>query len=487
MTTRAPLRHYAVLQGTADLLAVYPKPVDATPAPGAEKRKAAPSGEWPDIQTYAADLLRKLGAPPQLANTVSVVGTPSFAAEAEIVGLDARAIKPLPHPEELIVAYGFADEVSVRAFREIVQSNLGKPLDEERNAFLRVGADPGGTTEDHFAPASPDRIVVGDRARARRLLGAEALASAGLDGASVNVVIVDEGLDKQRIPAANWGGGWAVRDASGVWHRPGTTKHADHGTMIARNVLDIAPKAMIYDVPLLPPRISNVPLFINHADGVWRRVRKWIHRHRQLPRWSGPWVICNAWGIFDRASEFPHLGDYTENPLHPFNITVGEAVTVDGLDVVFAAGNCGQFDPSPRCGALDRGPGHGIYGANSHALALTAGAVLSDGMWLGYSSEGPGQLRLSLAKPDLCAPSNFCETQDAHVLNTGTSAACGLTAGTVAALRSRWPGTTVPPQALNLLLTFTARQPQGRGWNRRLGNGILDAEAALAELARQYP
>lgn len=485
MATRAPLRHYAVLKATAELLAVYPKWIDTPPATGTQKRKAAPSLERPDIQSFAMDLLRKLDGA-QLATSATVVGTPSFAAEAEIVGLDPRALEPLPDPEELIIAYGFADESSVRGFRESAQAKLGESLDPQGNAFLRVGADPGGTTEDHFAPASPDRIVVGDRAAARRLMGAAALASAGLDGAGVNVVIVDQGLDRNRIPAAHWGGGWAVRDASGVVHRPGRTEHADHGTMIARNVLDIAPKARIYDVPLLPPRISNVPLFISDAEGVWRRVRKWIHRHRHRQPWSGPWVICNAWGIFDRASESPHLGDYTENPLHPFNIVVGDTVAVDGLDVVFAAGNCGQFDPSPRCGALDRGPGHSIYGANSHASVLTAGAVLPDETWLGYSSEGPGQLRLALAKPDLCAPSNFRETQDAHVLNTGTSAACALTAGAVAALRSRWPGTTVPPQALKLLLTFTARQPAGSGWNRRLGNGILDAGAALRELSSRY-
>jgi subtilisin family serine protease len=487
MTTRAPLRHYAVLKATAELLAIYPKAIDSIPAARAEKRKPPPSRERPDIQSFALGLLQKLGAPPEFAQTVTVVGTPSFAAKAEIVDLEPRALERLPDPEELIVAYGFADEVSVRAFREVVQANLGTQLDDEGNAFLRVGADPGGTTEDHFDPTSPDRIVVGDRARARRLLGAGALAAAGLDGEGVNVVIVDEGLDKHRIGTGNWGGGWSVTDAAGIVHQPGETEHADHGTMIARNVLSLAPKARIYDVPLLPPRISNVPLFIHLAEGVWRRMMQGIRLLRQLPHLSGPWIICNAWGIFDRASELPHLGDYTENPLHPFNVVVGDTVAVDGLDVVFAAGNCGQFDPSPRCGALDRGPGHGIYGANSHASVLTAGAVLSDEMWLGYSSEGPGQLRLSLAKPDLCAPSNFCETQDAHVLNTGTSAACALTAGTVAALRSRWPGAVVPPQALKLLLTFTARQPEGGGWNRRLGNGILDAAAALQELTSRFP
>jgi subtilisin family serine protease len=488
MTSSVPLRQYAVLKATPELLRIYPRSlVSARSAARPEKRSRPPSQEVPDIQFFADDLLKKLGAPPQLAKTVKVESTPSFAAVPEIEGLDPRELKLLPDPDELIIGYGFADETSLRQFRELVQAKLGVELDAEGNAFLWIGADPGGTTQDHFDPTAPDRIVVGDRRRARDLLGADALKAAGLDGADVNVVIIDEGLDKTLIPAANWGGGWPVVDASGMVHLPGMTTPGTHAGMIARNVLDLAPKAVIYDVPLLPPRISNVPLFIGEADGVWRTVVQTIRLLRGLPRWSGPWVLVNAWGIFDRRSELPNLGDYTENPNHAFNRTVGATVAQDGLDVVFAAGNCGQFDPSPRCGEHDRGPGHSIYGANSHPMVLTAGAVLPDEMWLGYSSEGPGQRRLSLAKPDLCAPSNFCETRDANMLNSGTSAACAITAGTVAALRTRWSGAAVPPLALKVLLTLTARRPRGGGWSRRLGYGILDAKAAVRALQSQFP
>jgi hypothetical protein len=40
-----------------------------------------------------------------------------------------------------------------------------------------------------------------------------------------------------------------------------------------------------------------------------------------------------------------------------------------------------------------------------------------------------------LHKPDFCAASQFCGDGDAFTINTGTSAACGPTAGIVAALR----------------------------------------------------
>ena len=112
-------------------------------------------------------------------------------------------------------------------------------------------------------------------------------------------------------------------------------------------------------------------------------------------------------------------------------------------------------------------------------------------MWLGYSSQGPGQPRLGPRKPDICATSQFCEDHDAFSVNSGTSAACGLAAGIVAALRSRWDSTTVAPLLLNDIINQVARKPPGLHWGNalsyRLGNGILDAKAAFDTLSAQYP
>jgi hypothetical protein len=120
---------------------------------------------------------------------------------------------------------------------------------------------------------------------------------------------------------------------------------------------------------------------------------------------------------------------------------------------------------------------------------LTVGAARTDGLWIGYSSEGPGQPNLSSPhkigssqKPDLCAPSGFSEDHDAHLLNAGTSAATGVAAGVVAALRSKWSPQSVKPEVLNLILNATANQPLPGSWNQRFGNGILNVPAALALL-----
>ena len=289
--------------------------------------------------------------------------------------------------------------------------------------------------------------------------------------AKVNVVIIDQGLDIKSIPTANWGGG--------LGPNIGTAERTSHGMMVARNILDLAPHAVLYDVPLIPPRITNIPAFVSTAQVVYQIITLLITLLRLQPRWSGPWILVNAWSIFDRSTDTPPFGSYTENLQfggHPMINAVTQAVQ-SHLDVVFAAGNCGEFCPSERCGGLDRGPGHSVWGANAHPLVITAGAVRTDETWIGYSSQGPGPTALAIQKPDLCAPSQFCETNDAAVLNSGSSAACAMTAGVLAALRSNlaWDQFAVTPAAMKAALIASARKTMGPGWNERLGNGILDA------------
>jgi hypothetical protein len=198
-------------------------------------------------------------------------------------------------------------------------------------------------------------------------------------------------------------------------------------------------------------------------------------------------VLVNAWGIFDTRTD--PSGSYTRNLEphgHPLINLVTRAVQDQHLDIIFAAGNCGQFCPSQRCGPRDRGPGQSIWGASAHPLVLTVGAVRSDETWVGYSSQGPGPESLATEKPDLCAPSQFCETNDAASLSSGTSAACAMAAGVVAALRGNpdWDQVTVPPEALRAAFIGAARKPSGKvGWDGRIGYGILDAAATIDALS----
>ena len=119
---------------------------------------------------------------------------------------------------------------------------------------------------------------------------------------------------------------------------------------------------------------------------------------------------------------------------------------------------------------------------------LTAGAVQVNGTRLGFSSEGPGPTpHLMRLKPDLTAPTQFLEESGRFPACEGTSAAAAVAGGIVAALRTKWDQTTVPPLVLKLILNGTAVQPDGIGWNPWDGNGILNVNAAVDVLQAYFP
>jgi hypothetical protein len=108
-------------------------------------------------------------------------------------------------------------------------------------------------------------------------------------------------------------------------------------------------------------------------------------------------------------------------------------------------------------------------------------------MWIGYSSQGPGQSNLSTDKPDVCAPSGFSEDHDRFAGNIGTSAACGVTAGVVAALRTKWGPGTVHPDNMRAYLRSTALSKPVPLSSRQFGAGILDIKGAYERLRMDYP
>lgn len=351
------------------------------------------------------------------------------------------------------------------------------------SAYTSLGADLPFASVDHWCPRAAPAHQFGDSAAAKRMIGVEALRDRGLVGEDVNVVIVDQGLDKNAIEQqynGKFGGGWPVTATNGVVN-PGTLKvvrgvsRNEHGMMIARNILAIAPGATVWDLPVVPQRITNIPRFLSDAHVALEDVLA-------DPRVStGRWLVVNAWAPFDRSSEVPD-GDYSNNPKHPFNMLMAKFVE-RGIDVVFAAGNCGQFRPDRRCGKHDIGPGRSIFGANAHPKVLTVGAITTQGLWLGSASQGEGPNALAATKPDVVAPSMFSECADRHTRNGGTSAACAVAAGVVAALRQEWGQDAVSPELLIKCLRESARQRGSGSWNGRLGYGVINAAEAMMRLA----
>lgn len=418
-----------------------------------------------------------------------------------------------PVEQDIIVAMSFADQQAVDSVRSAMEV-------QREIAYVGMGADAPVAALDLWRPGVGADGVFGTEQQAFAAVAAAPLLAGSTTGRGVNVVIFDSGLDpgmfgwkrgpnvpRQDPEDPEWTGfnplaplgGWAaaVQGQPTALTEPWKAS-GGHGSTMARLVTLLAPDVHLWDVPFLPSAIGDVPQFLSDAHQAYVTVLNGIAAMRnsaQLkPGQSDRWVLVNAWGIYDRRAE-PVLGDYTENRQpggHVFNLLMDQADDL-GLDVVFGAGNAGPFFPSWRCGPRDWGPGRGIWGANGHEKVLSVGATRSDHAWIGYSSHGPGPAdrsglkvpMLTPQKPDLCLPSNFADSGSAAIRYTGTSAACAMAAGVVAAMRSMSDPGSVPPAMLRKILRETTwpKQPYAANvHDERMGWGVLNAEAALSKL-----
>jgi subtilisin family serine protease len=348
-----------------------------------------------------------------------------------------------------------------------------------------------------WCPQEGSFPLFGDLDLALAQMRAGVAAAKGARGQDVNVVIIDQGINRnvlgQRVPGAKFLGGWFTPEFDkggpsgpfklippGGWRDDGLGPMVTHGTKMASLVLAVAPEARILDLALLPSRILSLQGsdgFLSWAIAAYRMLVNDITWLKLLfPAFRGPWVLNNSWAVYNLSTDFPP-GDplnYGSNPNHPLNLAVAAAPLV-GIDVVFAAGNCGQFCPDSRCGAGQIGLARSIYGVAALKDVLTVAAVRGDETWLGYSSQGPADPIFGSIKPDLCAPSQFAAVGDWNRSFTGTSSACALTAGAVAARRSLVPPTTQLPQALRVHAVATARRVVNQvGPDERRGAGMIN-------------
>jgi hypothetical protein len=431
-----------------------------------------------------------------------------LAILARILGWDEGGFRILDLPARGIAFTGPAGDIAPRLPRRLVFS-LGfedpNVMSAAIDRLAALGPERGVTygldvpiaAMEHWNPGRDRPPAFATTERARRLVGARALTDrpTPLEGEGVNVVMVDLGLNPATLsrlaPGLRFGGGWLV-EQNGLVERRATPLDAPprgHGSMVASALLTLAPRVTIFDMPLLPQQLGNSVTWASWAAAALGRLREDILGAEGVPGLAahhpGPWVFCHAWGVYDRRPERAYLGPvprYTADPTNPLNEKI-RLLAQDGFDQIFAAGNGGQFCPHPLCGPGDTGPGHSIFGAACLPEVLTLGAVRADGMWIGYSSQGPGQPGFGGApKPDLCAPSQYLDDADGALMPSGTSAACGMAAGAVAALRGAGsPFAGWSSAELFARLRETAVQPTGTpaGHDDRTGHGVLNLSAAL--------
>jgi hypothetical protein len=321
-------------------------------------------------------------------------------------------------------------------------------------------------------------------------LNLAALHAQGMDGDGVAIAVVDTGINLDFLEQKL--GFRPKLDTAYSWRPPGLNVEpgdypVGHGTMCAYAALIAAPKATLIDVPafvgtpsggsVMGQRLSIAYQGIAQLSAFWSIA----FTASGMPKYNGL-VISNSWGMYHSSDDFPagHRGRYADNPRHVFTRSISEMSKIDNVDIIFAAGNCGAECPDTRCQNITAGT---ITGANSSLNVLTvAGCNLSDER-VGYSSQGPGVVGMASNKPDLAAYTHYMGSEALGVgaPDKGTSAACPLVAGCVAAIRTQLDANLVSPAALNDHLRRLARNPRG-DWDSGIGYGIIDPVSTAISL-----
>jgi subtilisin family serine protease len=425
-------------------------------------------------------------------------------ADADIPALGALRLDPtfppvpVPEPEVRRPARGeVAARTGARAFD--VRRKVQVSLDPLTTPYIVRGEIDGGEAgvealrratgvsnvyaDPLIAPSAvvcPGGPAVGTDRDVARLLGVERLAAAGMDGRGVLLAIVDSGINLAHLRARGLN---PTVDRARSWEPAGVDGDpfefpVDHGTMCAYDALIAAPRATLLDIAVLLSQRPNesgsaVSGLLSDAIAAYSHLLGILRGRPQRPGGALSLVVSNSWAIFSPQWDLPpnDPGNYTDNPEHLFNRSV-TTLEAYGADILFAAGNCGAECADGRC-EWPAGEST-IAGANGHPAVLSVAGVDVTGERVGYSSTGPG--RLSDRKPDISGFTHFYGS-GVYGADGGTSAACPVVAGLVAAVRSRLPSSQAgsgSPAAVRDMVRKTALERGNPGFDYAYGWGIVN-------------
>jgi subtilisin family serine protease len=393
-----------------------------------------------------------------------------------------QAVEPGASPFDLAQPLSFS--IVPQESTYIVRGQIPDDPEGRRNTLATAYSNPNvtGVFSDPVIESSlicPGNPPLGSMKDVARLLAVPALAAAGLDGTGVMLAIVDTGINlaylatQGRNPKLDAAKSWTP---AGVPTTPGNHPK-DHGTMCAYDVGIAAPNATLLDYAVLLSKTPGQTAMSGLLSDAVKAYSVLLGMLTAMPAKARALVVSNSWGMFSPSWDFPvgHPGNYSDNHAHPFNVIVASLENA-GADILFAAGNCGRDCPDGRC---QFGMTRPICGANSHPKVISVAGIDIKKNRVGYSSQGPG--RLSTPKPDISAYTHFSGSL-VYPEDGGTSAACPVAAGVIAAVRTKYPVSKLSPAQLRSLLFKTAEDLGKTGFDFDYGWGAINPKALLAKL-----
>jgi subtilisin family serine protease len=350
----------------------------------------------------------------------------------------------------------------------VALDNLIEAVEKDRNS-IAVFTDPAIKT---FCESSED--IIGCHLDVAEKLLYQRLQEEGFNGSGVFVGIVDTGFNLNFLRNRGLDPDFSsvLSSTSNPSLVPGNvpTQSFHHGTMCAFNVCHAATRCTLIDSAVVHGSSDNATALVSDVIKVYGDMSDWIQGFELEGKNKPSLVINNSWGI-GHWRDFPNVRAIgIDNENHPFNLQIQD-LEESGADILFAAGNGGSET---------------IYGSNSHPQALCVGGVRIDNQQrLSYSSQGPGFLQDQ--KPDLCTYAHFLgsEARNSQTADMGTSTACAVASGIVAAIRTLFPPSILSPAQLRQILCNTARHPNSNDsgyFDYNYGYGLINVEGVLEAL-----